>query len=60
MANSHMYTVKILSMDTIEMAHNFGRIAVRYFDEDMAMLIHQTVGMYNPVITFTHNSRYFE
>ena len=47
-----MTFIKQLRIDTVQLPHTQGEIAVRRFDQEVIVIIHQAVGMTEPVIPF--------
>lgn len=50
MSGSVASVVEELSIDTIQLAHTEGEIAIGGFDEEMIVVVHKTVSMAEPVI----------
>ena len=46
-----MLFVKGLRIDTIELPHALGEVAIRCFDDKMIMVVHEAIGMAKPVET---------
>ncbi len=44
-----MGTVEGLGVDTVQLAHPGGQIAFRSFDQQVVVVVHQAVGMAEPV-----------
>jgi hypothetical protein len=45
-----MPDIESLGIDTIQLPHPHGNISIGGLNEEMVMILHQTVGMANPVI----------
>jgi hypothetical protein len=52
MAGSAMALVICLGVDAIQLTHPQGEISLRRLDKQMIMIVHQAVGMADPVIAF--------
>jgi hypothetical protein len=47
---SPMPDIESLGIDTIQLPHPHGNISIGGLNEEMVIILHQTVGMANPVI----------
>jgi hypothetical protein len=52
MSRSLMPFIKELRIDAVQLAHAEGKIAVGRFDQEMIVVIHETVSVTDPVIPF--------
>ncbi len=52
MAGPAVPFIEKLGVDTVQLAHAQGQVAVRGFDEKMIMIGHETVSVADPVISF--------
>ena len=41
--------IEVLCVDPVQLPHALGEIAVRGFDQEMIVVVHQTTGMHRPV-----------
>jgi hypothetical protein len=41
--------IETLGVDAVQLPHTFGKIAVRRFDHQVIVVIHQTIGMNSPM-----------
>jgi hypothetical protein len=49
-----MSSIEVLGIHPVKLAHTFRKIAVRCFNQKMAVIAHQTVGVALPVESLTH------
>jgi len=54
MAGLVVPAVVSLGIDAVELAHTHGEIGVWGLDQEVAMIVHETVGMAKPVVSFDH------
>lgn len=52
MTGSSARSVKELRINAVQLTHAERKIAVRRLDEEVVVVVHQTVGMADPVVTF--------
>jgi len=52
MAHSFVSVVEILCIHPVELSHAFGKVPIWSFDKKMVVVVHQTVGVTEPVIPF--------
>ena len=45
-----MVSVKKLGIDTVELSHAEGEVGIRCLDQKVVMIVHETVGMAEPVV----------
>jgi len=45
-----MLSVKKLGIDTVELSHAEGEVGIRCLDQKVVMIVHETVGMAEPVV----------
>jgi hypothetical protein len=44
-----LLAIEALRVDPVQLPHALGEIAVRGFDQEMRVVVHQTIGMHRPV-----------
>jgi hypothetical protein len=49
MSDAAMLAIEALRVDPVQLPHALGEIAVRGFDQEMIVVVHQTIGMHRPV-----------
>jgi hypothetical protein len=52
MARPLMAFIEKLSIDPVQLAHAPGEIAVRRLDQEVIVVVHQAIGMTEPIIPF--------
>jgi hypothetical protein len=52
MARPLMVFIEKLSIDPVQLAHAPGEIAVRCLDQEVIVVVHQAIGMTEPIIPF--------
>jgi hypothetical protein len=49
-----MTFIKKLGIDAVQLPHTEGEIAVRRLDQEVIVVVHQAVGVADPIVAFVH------
>jgi len=60
MACTLMFSITFLCINTIKLAHPLRQVALRRFNKNMVMVIHQTPGMTSPVKPAAHLRKHIQ
>jgi hypothetical protein len=54
MADPLVSAIEGLSINTVQMPHSHGKIAVKCLDQEMVVVVHEAISMANPVEATNH------